>query len=153
MSTYSNENWNRKKLRVRDWLIFLATIVIIILGCLAVLSDNREDTSYDVEISQIEANFEPESDIGVASYYDYCLDSGWCSIGHRVCATRHQEWRYKMIKVTNLENGEWVICKQTDHGPDKNLHPDRIVDLSSYAFSLISDTKLGLFNAKIELVE
>jgi len=90
-----------------------------------------------------------KSQFGVASYYDYILDSGWSSLGHRVCATRDWE-RYSYIKVTNIDNGLSVVCKVTDYGPDESIFPERIVDLSSFAFSQIAELKLGIINIKIE---
>jgi len=88
---------------------------------------------------------------GVGSYYDYVLASGWSSKGHNVCATRDFP-RYEMLKVTNVDNGKSVVCKITDYGPDASIHPDRVVDLSSYAFSQIADLRLGVINVKIELI-
>lgn len=89
---------------------------------------------------------------GKASYYDYVLDSGWSSKGHRVCATR--DWkRGTYVEVTNVVNGKKVICKVTDYGPEYARHPDRIVDLSSYAFSQLADLKAGIIQVSIKEVE
>jgi len=92
------------------------------------------------------------SEIGVASYYDYTLDDGWSSLGHRVCATRNWD-RYSYIKVTNVANGKSVVCKVTDYGPEEAIFPERIVDLSSYSFSQIADLKLGIINVTITYEE
>lgn len=89
---------------------------------------------------------------GVASYYDYVLDSGWSSKGHRVCAAR--DWpRGTMLKVKNIENGKEVICKVTDYGPSKEIHPDRIVDLSSFSFSQIENLGRGIVKVSVEISE
>ena len=80
---------------------------------------------------------------GVASYYDYILDSGWSSVDHYVCATRDFP-RYSYVKVTDLDTGKSVVCKVTDFGPDKSIHSDRVVDLSSTAFAELRPLKYGL---------
>jgi len=90
---------------------------------------------------------------GVASYYDYVLESGWSSVGHYVCATRDFE-RYSKVLVTNLDNGKFVVARVTDYGPDASIFPERIVDLSSTAFRAIGNTKLGILkNVKVEYYE
>jgi rare lipoprotein A (peptidoglycan hydrolase) len=91
--------------------------------------------------------------VGVASYYDYVLKSGWSSVGHRVCATRDFK-RGTTIRVTNLDNNKTVDCLVTDFGPNASVHPDRIVDLSSTAFSHLALLSSGLIkNVKIEKVK
>ena len=92
------------------------------------------------------------SQTGVASYYDYTLDSGWSSLGHNVCATRDWE-RYSYVRVTNIANGKSIVCKITDYGPEEAIFPERIVDLSSHAFSQIADLKLGVINVTITYEE
>jgi rare lipoprotein A len=86
--------------------------------------------------------------IGVASYYDYKIGD-WSSVGHYVCATR-DFIRYSYVRATNVANGKSVICKVTDYGPDELVFPNRIIDLSSTAFSAISDTKTGIINVVVE---
>lgn len=92
------------------------------------------------------------SSMGKASWYDYTLEDGWSSKGHRVCATRDFP-RGTTIRIINLENGKWVDCLVTDFGPDENVHPDRIVDMSSFAFSKISDLSNGIINVQIKKVK
>ena len=88
---------------------------------------------------------------GIASWYDYTLKCGWSSIGHFVCATRDFK-RKSIVRITNLDTGKSVKCLVTDYGPDGKLHPDRIVDLSSTAFSRIGNIKHGLLNVKVEKI-
>ena len=88
---------------------------------------------------------------GKASYYDYLLPSGWSSKGHRVCASRNFE-RGTTIRVTNLDNKKEVDCLVTDYGPDGHLFPERVVDLSSYSFSQIAETKQGVINVSVKKV-
>ena len=89
---------------------------------------------------------------GGASYYDYVLKSGWSSVGHRVCATRDFV-RGSMVRATNVANGKSVDCKVTDYGPSFEVFPDRIIDLSSTAFSMISDKKLGVADVIVEQLD
>jgi rare lipoprotein A (peptidoglycan hydrolase) len=86
--------------------------------------------------------------VGQASFYDYTLKSGWSSFGHLVCAARDFK-RNSMLTVINKDNGKSVICKITDFGPDEAIFPERIVDLSSYAFSQLAPLSRGLINVEI----
>jgi len=137
-------------------MIGLASIGITYAPAIAEIELNVRDMA-QVDTSRLESPVKPESEAtnpaieGVGSYYDYILPSGWSSVGHRVCATRDFP-RYSYLRVTNIENGQSVICYVTDFGPDPDIHPDRIVDLSSEAFGLIADLKLGLINIKAELI-
>lgn len=90
---------------------------------------------------------------GVASYYDYVLKDGWSSKGHFVCASRTFA-RKSVVKVTNIKTGRSVQCTITDYGPDKKVHPERVIDMSSTAFSQIESTNRGLIGrVKVELVK
>ena len=86
---------------------------------------------------------------GKASWYDYVLADGWSSKGHFVCAARHFE-KSTIVRVTNLENGKAVQCLVTDYGPDEDLHPDRVIDLSSTSFRRIASLKQGVIEVKVE---
>lgn len=91
-------------------------------------------------------------DSGQASYYDYTLKDGWSSKGHRVCASRTFE-RGATIRVVNVYNGKWVDCLVTDYGPDASMFPDRVVDLSSFAFSQIADLHQGVVTVAIKEIK
>ena len=106
----------------------------------------KEQLNQVQQIQKLEQNF--KDSLGKASWYDYVLPSGWSSKGHRVCATRDFP-RYSTIKVINLSNGKSVECLVTDFGPDEEIHPDRIVDMSSFAFSQIADVNKGIINVQV----
>lgn len=89
---------------------------------------------------------------GKASWYDYALDSGWSSKGHYVCASRDYP-RKSVLIVTNLDNGKSIDCVVTDFGPNKVIHPDRIIDLSSASFEAISELHRGVINVKVQQVK
>lgn len=82
---------------------------------------------------------------GVASWYDYSLNGiEWSKI-HRTCASRDLK-RYTMARVTNIETGAAVECFVNDYIE----HPERDIDLSSYAFKQIAPLSQGLVKVKIE---
>lgn len=57
------------------------------------------------------------------------------------------------LKVTNLENGKFVLVRVNDRGPAKRLvQQGRIVDLTKQAFSEIANLDQGLINVKIEII-
>lgn len=53
------------------------------------------------------------------------------------------------IKVTNLDNGRWVIVRVNDRGP---FASDRILDLSYGAAKKIGMVATGTAKVKIEIV-
>jgi D-alanyl-D-alanine carboxypeptidase len=61
--------------------------------------------------------------------------------------------RGSVLKVTNLANGKSVNVTINDYGPDRKLHPDRVIDLDVVAFSKIASTRDGLIKIKIEPVQ
>jgi len=83
--------------------------------------------------------------VGIASWYDYKLDGVEWSKSHATCASRTLK-RYSTARVTNIETGKSVDCYVNDYIE----HPDREIDLSSYAFAKIAPLGLGLVKVKIE---
>ena len=55
-----------------------------------------------------------------------------------------------ILKVTNLENGKFVIVRVNDRGPAKRLN--RAIDLTKTAFSQIADLDKGLADVSIEII-
>ncbi|NCB20433.1 MAG: hypothetical protein EOM88_00705 [Clostridia bacterium] len=58
-----------------------------------------------------------------------------------------------VLKVSNLENNKSVNVLVNDYGPDRSLHPNRVIDLDSVAFNRIASTRDGLARVKIEVVK
>lgn len=121
-----------------------------------------EQTAQSDARTQAEGQILPKNEvIGVSSWYDYSLDGIEWSKDHDTCAVRDYE-RYSMVRATNMANGKSVDCYVNDYGPEtceerikKGLDKpgecvERIIDLSSHAFSQIADLNLGLINVKIE---
>jgi rare lipoprotein A len=55
-----------------------------------------------------------------------------------------------IVKVTNLENGRYILVRVNDRGPAKRLR--RIIDLTKGAFSKIGDLNKGLINVLVEII-
>lgn len=55
-----------------------------------------------------------------------------------------------LIKVTNLSNGKSVTVTINDWGPERDKHPDRVIDLDAVAFKKLAPTGAGLIKIKIE---
>lgn len=94
--------------------------------------------------------------IGVASFYDYKIGAdGWgrpCQRGNgcwtetRAVAASRDYPRGSIVRVTNLKTNQSVAVQITDWIE----HPERDIDLSSYAFNEIGDLKEGLLTVRIE---
>lgn len=97
---------------------------------------------------------------GTASFYDYDLDeegrgypcpsrSERCYTHGKAFAAMRDVPRGRSVTVTNLANRKSTVVKITDYGPDEELHPERVIDLTSYAFSQIADLADGLIEVKV----
>ncbi len=81
---------------------------------------------------------------GVASWYKY----KGCN-----CAASPDYPKGTKLKVTNIDNGKSVIVKVNDWGPDRSIHPNRVIDLDIVAFKQIAKKAAGLCKVKVELAE
>lgn len=55
-----------------------------------------------------------------------------------------------ILNVTNLENNKSVEVEVNDWGPDRSLHPDRVIDLDKVAFQQIASLRDGIINVNVE---
>jgi len=55
-----------------------------------------------------------------------------------------------VLKVTNLANGKSVEVTVNDFGPDRAIHPDRVIDLDRVAFEKIASPSAGIVKVKVE---
>jgi len=78
---------------------------------------------------------------GTASWYKY----KGCN-----CAASPDYPKGTKLKVTNVDNGKEVIVKVNDWGPDRSIHPDRVIDLDVVAFKQIAKKSAGLCRVKVE---
>ncbi|MCX6740406.1 MAG: septal ring lytic transglycosylase RlpA family protein [Candidatus Parcubacteria bacterium] len=81
---------------------------------------------------------------GVASWYKYKS----CN-----CAASPDYPKGTKLKVTNVDNGKSIIVKVNDWGPDRSVHPNRVIDLDVVAFKQIAKKSAGLCKVKVELAE
>ncbi len=58
-----------------------------------------------------------------------------------------------VLRVYNLDNGKSVDVTVNDWGPERDKHPDRVVDLDYVAFSKIASPGAGLISVKIETLK
>ncbi len=56
------------------------------------------------------------------------------------------------LKVTNIANRESVIITVNDYGPDRSIHPERVIDLDKVAFNKIANPRMGLIDVSVELI-
>ncbi|MBD3248158.1 hypothetical protein GF382_02615 [Candidatus Falkowbacteria bacterium] len=54
------------------------------------------------------------------------------------------------LRVFNTENEKFVDITVNDYGPDRALHPDRVIDLDKVAFSKIAPIGAGIINVSIK---
>jgi len=54
------------------------------------------------------------------------------------------------LRVFNLENGKFVDVEVNDYGPERDLHPDRAVDLDKQAFAKIAGLGEGIIDVKVK---
>lgn len=54
------------------------------------------------------------------------------------------------LRVYNTGNNKFVDVVVNDYGPDRKLHPDRVIDLDKVAFKKIASLGEGIVNVKIE---
>ncbi len=55
-----------------------------------------------------------------------------------------------IIKVTNLDNDKSINVTINDWGPERDLFPDRAIDLDKFAFKKISSLGAGIINVLLE---
>jgi rare lipoprotein A len=97
---------------------------------------------------------------GIASYYADFFEDRNMATGIPFSNSRvdgvffaaHREMPFgSVVKVTNLDNGQWVLVTILDRGPYADT-TRRIIDLPRDAFAIISPLSRGIINVKIELV-
>jgi D-alanyl-D-alanine carboxypeptidase len=61
--------------------------------------------------------------------------------------------RGSKLRVTNLDNGKSVEVTVNDWGPERDKHPDRVVDLDKEAFTALAPTSAGVINVMVSPLE
>ncbi len=78
---------------------------------------------------------------GVASWYAY-KD---CD-----CAASPDFPKGSVVRVTSQYSGKFVDVTINDYGPDRSIHPDRVIDLDVVAFEKLAPLGAGLINVDVE---
>jgi len=55
-----------------------------------------------------------------------------------------------IVRVINLENNKSVTVEINDWGPDRSLHPERVIDLDKAAFTKIASVRDGIISVELE---
>ncbi len=55
-----------------------------------------------------------------------------------------------IVRVTNLENNKSLEVEINDWGPDRSIHPDRVIDLDKLAFKKIASLGDGIVKVGVE---
>ncbi len=59
----------------------------------------------------------------------------------------------QMIRVTNLENGKFVVVRVNDRGPHRRfVREGRLIDLTKRAFATIASLEDGLIHIQLEIL-
>ncbi|MBI4256931.1 hypothetical protein HY626_02650 [Candidatus Uhrbacteria bacterium] len=92
------------------------------------------------------AIFEDEvPEVGEASWYAY----KGCD-----CAASPDYPKGSYLVVTSVEDPEKsVTVMVNDYGPDRSVHPDRIIDLDKVAFAKLASVGLGLIDVRVMLLQ
>ncbi|OGY41204.1 MAG: hypothetical protein A2Y82_02050 [Candidatus Buchananbacteria bacterium RBG_13_36_9] len=117
------------------------------LGIKGIISDGAQKIIVNISMPYAKVAILEDIDImteGTASWYKY----KGCD-----CAASPDYPKGTKLKVTNLKNDKSVIVKVNDWGPDRSVHPDRVIDLDVVAFKKIATKSAGLCQVKVELAE
>lgn len=79
--------------------------------------------------------------------------ASWYSYKKGMFAASPDFGKGSILRVYNLANGKYVDVTINDYGPERKLHPDRVVDLDKVAFKKIAATSAGTINIKIEVLK
>ena len=123
--------------------IVAITVAVVWLGVKVIITPTPVCESTPVTVEETNAT--------TASWYDYDLNGIPWSLDHRTAASREFA-RGTLVEVTNTKNGKSVEVLINDYGPDESVHPDRELDLSSYAFKQIADLQNGLVEVEYRAI-
>ncbi len=61
--------------------------------------------------------------------------------------------RGTVLRVHNVANKKFVDVTINDYGPDRAIHPDRVIDLDRVAFAKIASLGAGIIDVRIEVIK
>lgn len=105
--------------------------------------------------TKIDATGTGYKEIGKASFYAMKYQSRKTASGEIFDQSAYTAAHSRLpfgtkVKVTNVQNGKSVIVRINDRGP---FVKGRIIDLSRSAFSKIGNTRAGVIDVKIDIVD
>lgn len=80
-------------------------------------------------------------------------DASWYKFKEGLFAASPDFPRGTVLRVHNLNNGKFVDVTVNDYGPDRKIHPDRVIDLDRVAFEKIAPLGAGLTKVRIEVLQ
>jgi len=97
----------------------------------------------------------PHAQIAVFSYPNILTNgrASWYAYKSGNYAASPDFPKGSIIRVFNKENGKYVDVEINDYGPDRSLHPDRVIDLEKNAFSKIASLRDGVIDISIQPVK
>ena len=70
------------------------------------------------------------------------------------CAASPDYPKGTKLRVTNIDNPKkTVIVRVNDFGPERDILPDRIIDLDRVAFKKLANTSLGVIRVRVEPIQ
>lgn len=70
--------------------------------------------------------------------------ASWYAYKNCDCAASPDYPKGSILEVTNLENNKSVLVRVNDYGPDRAIHPERIIDLDKVAFQKLGNLRQGI---------
>lgn len=109
-------------------------------------SDNPTDRTVTATISATAGKLVVLADSGVMS----SGKASWYAYKNGLFAASPDYLKGTVLRVTNLANGKYVDVTVNDYGPDRRVHPDRVIDLDKVAFQKIASLGAGIIEVKVE---
>lgn len=127
------------------WLLVFSIWFILFVTFLNEQKPIKQTENIPVENQEVELRL---VQYGIASWYNYDL-TNYKDYGkfNSTCASRFFK-RGTMLKVKNIKNDKEVICRVNDYIE----HPERVIDLSQFAFEQIAPLSQGLADVEITIV-
>lgn len=88
-----------------------------------------------------------EKPSGKASWYDYSL-KGYPDYSKTNLTAAARDWP-RGTKLNVCTDSKCVVVRVNDFGPALAVHPDRIIDLSSYAFTQLAPLSAGVVDVVV----
>lgn len=117
-----------------------------------------DSASHSVVVDSAISVFEGKKVKGIASFYSFNLDGTKTSTGEtyrnkKMTAASNNFKLNTWVRVTNLNNGKFVIVRINDRMHPRMAKKGRVVDLSRSAAKELDFMKAGLTHVKVEEIE